>query len=121
MGKKTLYHPVSLHVIRGAAEYCGFQFGKLKQMWSDPEHLSARYEVTIQQIPQRFQDKSNSIIQEALQNCFMDDIRVHWVHNTKSGVLACFLQAQLNKNSTLEEIAEDVIAEYHLNAEVINV
>lgn len=118
MGKKTLYHPVSLHVIRGAAEYCGFQFGKLKQMWSQPEELSARYEVTIQQIPPRFQDKSNSIIQEALQNCFMDDIRVHWVHNTKSGVLACFLQVQINKKATLEEIAEDLIAEHSIAGDI---
>lgn len=110
MGKVTLYHPVSLHVIRGAAEYCGFQFGKLKQMYADPENLAARYEATIQRVPPEFLDKSNSVIQEALQQCFMDDIRVHWVHNTKSGVLACYLQVKLNKETILDEIATELEA-----------
>jgi|SRR6267142_4839898 len=92
MGKTTLYHPVSLHVIRGAAEYGGFQFGKLKQMWSSRENATARYEATIQQTPAWLTNCSSLIIQNELQTCFMDDIRVHWVHNTKSGVLACHLQ-----------------------------
>jgi len=92
MGKTTLYHPVSLHVIRGAAEYCGFQFGKLKQLWSDPKKMTARYEATIQQVPALFADQSTMVIQNELQNCFMDDIRVHWVHHTRSGVLACHIQ-----------------------------
>jgi len=98
MGKITLYHPISLHVIRGAAEFCGFQFGKLKQIWSEPENLRARYEATIQQLPSKINQNDMIYVQEALQNCFMDDIRVHWVHHTKSGVLACHLQVQLSKD-----------------------
>jgi len=103
MGKTTLYHPVSLHVIRGAAEFCGFQFGKLKQLWSDQEALTARYEATIQRIPPHVDQKYTMFIQEALQNCFMDDIRVHWVHLTKSGVLACQIQVDLKKVNLLTE------------------
>jgi hypothetical protein len=92
MGKTTLYHPVSLHVIRGAAEYCGFQFGKLKQLWGNPEKRTARYEATIQQVPALFVNQSTMVIQNELQKCFMDDIRVHWVHHTRSGVLGCHIQ-----------------------------
>ena len=110
MGKTTLYHPISLHVIRGAAEYCGWQFGKLKQTWSDPETLSARYEATIQQVPPLFRDYSLAMLLRELEKCFMDDIRVHWLHYTKSGVLGCQLAVQLDKNATLQEIAEDLEA-----------
>jgi len=101
MGKTTLYHPVSLHVIRGAAEYCGFQFGKLKQLWSDPEKMTARYEATIQRVPAAWVNESPMIIQNELQNCFMDDIRVHWVHYTKSGILACYISTSVMERDEL--------------------
>jgi len=98
MGATTLYHPISLHVIRGAAEYCGFQFGKLKQLWNDPDLQIARYEATIQQVPATWVNESTMIIQDVLQNCFMDDIRIHWVHHTKSGVLACHIVTKVNRD-----------------------
>jgi len=92
MGKKTLYHPVSLHVIRGAAEYCGFQFGTIKQKWNDPEKRTARYDVEIKKMPDDLMKTGTLLgIHHDLQNCFMDDIRVHWVHMTQSGQWACQL------------------------------
>jgi len=92
MGKTTLYHPVSLHVIRGAAEYCGFQFGTIKQKWSDREKQTARYDVEIVKMPGDLMETGTLLgIHHDLQNCFMDDIRVHWVHMTQSGTWACQL------------------------------
>jgi len=102
MGKKTLYHPVSLHVIRGAAEYGGFQFGTIKQKWNDPEKRTARYDVEIKKMPGDLMKKGTLLrIQYELQNCFMDDIRVHWVHMTQSGQWACQLAVRISAEDSL--------------------
>jgi len=111
MGAVTLYHPVSLHVIRGAAEYCGFQFGKLKQMWSDPQDRTARYEATIQRVPPAWANGSTMVIQDELQKCFMDDIKVHWVHYTKSGVLACQIEVDIKGSELSPEDFVDLLTE----------
>jgi len=74
MGKKTLYHPVSLHVIRGAAEYCGFRFGKLTQTASDPTGYSARYIADLVDMPADCKDRALPYILARLNECFAADI-----------------------------------------------
>lgn len=91
MGATTLYHPVSLTVIRGSAEYHGFRFGRLRQLYSEPEKCQARYEVNLERVPGELAGLSLMELQNVLQDCFMDDVRVHWLHYTKMGKLACQL------------------------------
>jgi len=89
MGKKTLYHPVSLHVLRGAAEYCGYQFGRMTQVKSDPTGLSATYKVSVDKLPARTKDRSLSFIWGDLQACFNAEIKViEMEENTNRGVFA---------------------------------
>jgi hypothetical protein len=108
MGKVTRFHPISLHVIRGAAEYGGFRFGLIHQLNSLPDLLCARYEAVIMQVPEGYQDLALDLLQSALQDCFMDDICVHWVHRTKSGQLRCNLQVQIKVRQLLEEVSQDL-------------
>jgi len=87
MGKKTLYHPVSLHVLRGAAEYCGWQFGRLQQTKSDPTGLSATYKADIVKFPKHVQGMALSVMRYELQNCFNHDIRVAVMTGDSNGKL----------------------------------
>jgi hypothetical protein len=61
-------------------------------MWSDAEKQTARYTVEIVKMPGGLMERSSAgDIHYALQNCFMEDIEVHWVHTTKAGKWACHL------------------------------
>jgi len=77
MGKKTLCHPVSLHVVRGAAEYCGFRIGRLKQISSDPVGFSAKYSAEIVDMPVDCKDRGLRYILGRLNECFANDIHVN--------------------------------------------
>lgn len=76
MGKKKLYHPVSLHVIRGGFEYCGCTVGRVHQVEAMPEQEVAFYSVDILTHPPSWLKKPPSKLIEAIQSCFLDDIRV---------------------------------------------
>lgn len=96
MGKTTLYHPISLHVIRGAAEYCGFAFGKLKQLFSNAEEGRAVYSADIIKMPGNLMKEGTLLrIHHDLQECFMDDIRIDWVHVRQSGLWSCKISVYL--------------------------
>jgi len=97
MGKTTRSHPVSLYVIRGATDYCGFKFGRIRQKGFDLQSNTAWYETTIEKMPEGLTGKNFSEIQKRLQGCFMDDITVHWLRQTKKGVLMCDLQVDPQK------------------------
>lgn len=85
MGKTTLYHPISLHVIRGAAEFCGWKFKTIKQVAAEPEVSMAHYRCEIEIIPIDVDQKSHQAMHEALQGCFMQDIEVFFMRKTASG------------------------------------
>ncbi len=90
MGKTTLYHPISLHVVRGAAEYCGFKFGKIKQIYGNQTQRKAIYSAEIERMPgDLFKMGTLLRVQHDLQECFMDDIRIEWVHVHQSGLWSC--------------------------------
>jgi len=99
MGKTTLWHPVSLHVIRGAAEYCGFKFEKVHQLNAFPEEGKARYNVTIVAWPKGWNMAPLDLMQSALQNCFMDDIRVHWLRRNRDDQWMAHLQVSVGRDN----------------------
>lgn len=107
MGKTTCYHPVSLHIIRGSAEYTGFRFGKIRQLDSDFNQCWARYEAEIISIPSDLPENSMSRLQEELQLGFCEDVAIQWVHRTKTGKLVCQIDADLNRHTVT---ADEVIA-----------
>jgi len=98
MGKTTLYHPVSLHVIRGAAEYCGWQFGKIVQLDSDPKRKTARYRAEIAKIAPEVESSPSMVMLNDLDNCFAADIHAHWLRQTQSGQWMVDLVVDLNPN-----------------------
>lgn len=106
MGKTTKYHPVSLHVIRGAAEYCGWKFSEIRQRSSYPDLGKARYVAVIEAMPKRVWGTPTTNMQEDLQGCFLDDIRVHWLHQVKSGKWWVDIQVNLPASETPPEATE---------------
>lgn len=106
MGKKTLYHPVSLHVLRGAVEYCGFKFGRLQQINSDPTGLTATYRAVIEKAPKHCEGKSLEYVHFALQECFNADIKVLTVSATSHGAMTVRICSRIPRDpeqSTLPE------------------
>jgi len=97
MGKKTLYHPISLHVIRGAAEYCGWKFGKLSQIAGDIETGHALYLAEITVMPRGASLWPIATIRKQLQHCFMDDIVVVAVSHTLRGKWIAKLSVSLQE------------------------
>lgn len=85
MGKITHYHPVSLHVVRGAAEYCGFKFATLKWMRSTPTGSSATYRFVLEKTPPNLKDAPIGLIRSRLLECFNADIRVGTMRQTTKG------------------------------------
>lgn len=76
MGKKTLYHPVSVNVLRGALEFCGITPGRLRQLDSDRETGTATYEMRIEKMPASMARKSTRECAQAIQSCFASDVEV---------------------------------------------
>jgi len=76
MGKRTLYHPVSLHVLRGALEYCGIKLGRLVQIGASLEEEKAYYRATIINMPDALRSYPTWDIAKELQECFAQDVTV---------------------------------------------
>lgn len=77
MGKVTLYHPVSLYVLRGALDNCGIKVGKLTQIQSDLSRGTALYRCTIDKLPKELKSTlSVKEIGEYAQQCFARDVTV---------------------------------------------
>jgi len=96
MGATKHYHPISLHVIRGAAEYCGWKFGKIKQTSSSPTGGDARYICEIEKMPRGMEIFSIDTIEKQLQHCFMDDIVVKALYRNQARKWYCVIEVALN-------------------------
>jgi len=107
MGATTLYHPVSLHVLRGAAEYCGWKLGKIKQTRSDFKHCEAVYEIELVSWPAQLATYGPQIMQKQLQHCFMDDIQVTNVWCSKAGIWRARIEVKVGEREQLELVAAD--------------
>lgn len=91
MGKTTLFHPVSLQTIRGAAIQCGFVLSEIRQIAYSTEENEAFYRAIIVIAPVDFYDLSQENQKSMLQECFLDDIAVSWVgRNVKGQTCANF-------------------------------
>jgi hypothetical protein len=93
MGKQTRYHPVSLAVIHGAAEFAGFKLGKLRQVDVDEAEGMAQYIAPILQIPKLHEQSNPKLIQHALDSAFSSDVGVLVVWITRRGNWMCQLEA----------------------------
>lgn len=76
MGKTTLYHPVSLHVIRGSLENSGFKASRIKQLGSSKETKWAKYTLNLTKTPRGFSKVSPYDAIKILDGCFSKDITV---------------------------------------------
>jgi len=84
VGRKTLYHPVSLNVIRGSLELCGFKPGTIRQTVANETMKWAYYTVTLIDPPNDFKDLNQFQQIKMLNGCFAADITVYWAGwNTK--------------------------------------
>jgi hypothetical protein len=90
MGKTTLYHPVSLPVIRGAAAYRHFKLGKISQLKSNYELSSASYSVPIVELPYTLPDAPPNVIKAHLDAAMPAEVTVtdvRYIHGKYIAVL----------------------------------
>jgi len=102
MGATKHIHPISLHVIRGAAEYCGWKFGKIKQTFYHSAINAAVYLCIIDRLPRSADEWPLDTICKQLQHCFMDDITVKSVWRNEAGVWFARLIVKIDGPSDTE-------------------
>lgn len=80
MGKQTRSHPVSLNVIRGAAEYSGFKLGRIRQNFYSAVDGIAKYTINVLAAPENCLPNPNDIRrllnQAFARDCFIENV---WV------------------------------------------
>lgn len=104
MGKTTKYHPVSLHVIRGSAEQCGFKFSRMIQLSSDPTGLSALYKATIAKMPDAYFKESIHYIKAMLDACFASDISIVSLVMSTDGTKTALIRTSIQKDAQQVEL-----------------
>jgi len=104
MGKIAHLHPVSLHVVRGAAEYCGFKFGLLKWKKSSPTGSQATYRFTLEKTPPNLKDAPIGLIRSRLIDCFNADIHIGTLRQTTKGNITGELTTFLFEDPTQAQI-----------------
>jgi len=85
MGKTTLYHPVSLHVIRGSLNYGGFAVGRIRQIWGNRETGRAGYVCELIKAPKGFMAQSPRNQVNQLNSLFAKDIQVTHITTSYGG------------------------------------
>lgn len=107
MGKVVHYHPVSLTVLRAAAIYGGFRFGKISQTVVNSAEQMAVYIVEIVAFPDHLYPKEPEVIETALQGCFAADVKVASVYFTsRLKKWKCCLIVRLRPYKTPEDDIE---------------
>jgi len=100
VGNRKL-HPVSLHVIRGAVEYCGWKFGKIEQISLEVDAYFAEYECIIEKMPAGLEKQSWAVISRQLQHCFAADITLSNLWRSKGGTYRCQLIVKFGNHPDL--------------------
>lgn len=110
MGKATLYHPVSLTVIRAAAIKCDWRFGKIKQLEANEDRFEARYigEVDLNQKGYILVDKK-ALIQQ-VQDCFAEDVEITDIWTTRSGKVICEFTTRIVPNELPGLFSDDPVS-----------
>jgi len=94
MGKYTLFHPVSLNILRGAAEWHGFKLTRINQTILKADRSGARYRVELE-VPTILLKDSVSSIKDCLQSCFMSDVSVLGLWHTKTGKYVADIETRI--------------------------
>ncbi len=97
MGKQTLFHPVSLYVIRGSLEACGWKIGRLTQTKLSTDRSVARYVGIIENAPRGMAPDPDLMVQD-MQDCFAADITVKWVKLDSRGRVAVTLETRVTND-----------------------
>lgn len=105
MGKKTGFHPVSLHVIRGAMEFMGFGAGQIKKIAEFPEQEKAVYSVRVERWPNGADTWPPKTWRKQLQHCFMDDIKVTTIRLSTDSNPIAVITVQLHQ-SPMDKVLE---------------
>lgn len=92
MGRTTRFHPVSLRVIHGAAEFSGFRIGKLRQTDVNEPEGTAQYDAPIISMPKDVEQANPKTIQHRLDSAFSSDVGVLSVWITRRGTWMCSLE-----------------------------
>jgi hypothetical protein len=98
----TLYHPISLYVIRGSMIHNGWKPGRISQMHSNSDRGTAYYRLTINVVPKALSQKSGTVLKEALQKCFMDDIYVVDLSTRSEGGFWAHLSVDLKRGDIVQ-------------------
>ncbi len=112
MGATKHIHPISLHVIRGAAEYCGWKFGKIKQVQYYVGLDKAEYVCELSQMPRSADEWPVKIIHMQLQHCFMDDITVASVWVKPGGKFMARLFVQIDPRPAGDGVPQNRTGEF---------
>ncbi len=97
MPTTSLFHPISLYVIRGSLIHCGWTPGRISQLACNMTNGTARYRVAITKVPKQEKDASPSRMKTLLNNCFMEDIEVTEVWHKSDGTITAYIFCDLHR------------------------
>ena len=89
MGKRTKFHPVGLHVIRGGLEFTGWKVGRLRQIYYKEADNAALYETEILDRPAVTKDSFFQDWPQLMSQAFAADVTVTKVWSNRNGKLFC--------------------------------
>jgi len=92
MGRQTRFHPVSLNILRGAAEYAGFKLGRIKQISPPGVSDHAKYIVPLLELPFDCQKQELLVIAARLNSAYAADVLVTNVWATYGGKIYAVLE-----------------------------
>lgn len=108
MGKQTRNHPVSLNVIRGAAEFGGFKLGKLRQLSYDEQFNVGYYKTDVLAIPDNCHRTPNEILGR-LNDMYSQDVLFTLCSLTSGGsVLVRFMTGSFDRDNPPVSVEEAV-------------
>lgn len=120
MGKATLYHPVSLTVIRAAAIACNWKFGKIKQEWANEDTFTACYLAEIDLGKTGYILVERDALIHQVQECFADDVLIRDIWTTRSGRILVKFETSIDpkelpglSNANLVDDEATQVAEVH--------
>lgn len=104
MGHSSLYHPVSLQVLRGALKYNGFTVGKFSQVLHDQERGTASYDLPVIQWDRSLQGSTINEIHSAINASFAADVECQRVWVTPAGTYMARLKCTTTQENFLESV-----------------
>jgi len=102
MGKRVLFHPVGLFVIRGALEKAGYGVARLRQIGLSEDSKHAKYSTEITNWPRPTSEWSPEAHRNNLNHFFAADLAVTKCWRTKYGKLMCEIETWIDGNPALQ-------------------